>query len=170
MEIKNAFLSMILLFLLKRTIFKTNNMKRLLSLLVVFCVVLFCGTAIGQNTEKNTNDKKGGFSVGGYDQTRKAKAPTRSVNINEEADNAEKSVEAEKANEEGVKAEAPVPSMEAKEAPASARPKEKENGKPVNAYGHNKGKSGGKDLGKPRSGDAKSMQKPKDDPKPAHKQ
>jgi len=70
---------MILLFLLTLTLFKTNNMKRIFALLVVFCVVLLCGTAIGQNTEKSTNDKKGGFSVGGYDQTRKAKAPTRSV-------------------------------------------------------------------------------------------
>jgi hypothetical protein len=154
MEIKNTFLSLILLFLLTRTIFKTNDMKKLFALLVVFCVVLFCGTAKGQNTEKSKNDKKGGFSVGGYDQTRKAKAPTRSVNINEDAEKAEKSVEAEKSNEEGVKAMAPAPVMEAKEAPASAKPKVKE-----------KGKTAGKVSGQRHPVNTKSTQKPKVDPK-----
>lgn len=142
-------------------------MKKVFALLVVFCVVLFCGTAIGQNTEKSKNDKKGGFSVGGYDQSRKAKAPSRSINIPEETEKAEKSVEAEKSNEDVEKAMAPAPSpaMEAKEAPASARPKEKENGKHGSTYRQNKGKPEGKNLGKPRSPDAKPVQTPKDDPK-----
>jgi hypothetical protein len=128
-------------------------MKRLFALLFVLCVVLFCGTAIGQSTEKNTKDKKGGFSVGGYDQTRKSKAPTRSVNMNEQVEKSEKSVEAEKSNEDVVKAEAPVPVMEAKEAPAAARPKE--NGKQGNSKSHSKSKSKGKDLVKTRSTEAK---------------
>ncbi|MGD0342563.1 MAG: hypothetical protein ABSA76_12735 [Bacteroidales bacterium] len=146
-------------------------MKKLFALLIVLCMILFCGTAMGQNTEKNTNDKKGGFSVGGYDQSRKSKAPTRSVVVNE-AEKTEKSVESEKSNEDGVKAvaPAPAPAMEAKEAPAAAKPKEIEKGKKGNAYGHNKGKTGGKDLGKTRSDDAKSKQKPKDDSKPVDKQ
>ena len=159
MEIKNAFLLMILLFLLTLTLFKTNNMKRIFALLVVFCVVLLCGTAIGLNTEKSTNDKKGGFSVGGYDQTRKAKAPTRSVNINEEADKSEKSVEAEKSNEDGAKAMAPAPVMEAKEAPASAKPKVKE-----------KGKTAGKVSNQKHPVNTKSTQKQTDNSKPVNKE
>jgi hypothetical protein len=145
---------MILLFLPTRTLFKTNNMKKLFTLLIVFCVVLFCGTATGQNTEKNKNDKKGGFSVGGYDQTRKAKAPSRSINIPEETEKAEKSVEAEKVNEDVEKAMAPAPAVEAKEAPASAKPKVKE-----------KGKTAGKASGQRHPVNTKSTQKPKDDPK-----
>ena len=120
----------------------------------MFCIVLFCGNAKGQNTEKNKNDKKGGFSVGGYDQTRKSMAPTKSVNIPEETEKAEKSMESEKSNEDVEKAMAPAPAMEAKEAPASARPKVKE-----------KGKTTGKVSGQRHPVNTKSTQKPKDDPK-----
>jgi hypothetical protein len=136
-------------------------MKRLLSLLIVFCIVLFCGTSIGQTPEKNKNDKKGGFSVGGYDQTRKAKAPTRSVNIPEETEKAEKSIEAEKANEEVEKAmaPAPAPAMEAKEAPASAKPKGKE-----------KGKTEGKVSGQKHSVNTKSKPQQTDSSKPVNKE
>jgi hypothetical protein len=134
-------------------------MKRLLSLLIVFCIVLFCGTATGQNTEKNKNDKKGGFSVGGYDQTRKSKAPTRSISIPEETEKAEKSMEMEKANEDVEKAMAPAPAMEAKEAPASARPKGKE-----------KGKTEGKVSGQKNSVNTKSKQKQTDNSKPVNKE
>lgn len=119
-------------------------MKKLFSFIVVICIVLFCGTAYGQDAAKNKNDKKGGFSVGGYDQTRKSTETTRGVVINKEVEKADKSVEAEKSNEEGVKAEAPAPApaMEAKEAPAAAPPKEKS--KPGNANNHNKGGTSGK--------------------------
>jgi hypothetical protein len=134
-------------------------MKRLLSLLIVFCIVLFCGNAIGQNTGKPKNDKKGGFSVGGYDQTRKSMAPSRSVTIPEETEKAEKSVESEKANEDVEKAMAPAPAMEAKEAPASARPK-----------GKQKSKTEGKVSGQKHSVNSKAKQKQTDNSKPVTKE
>jgi hypothetical protein len=137
-------------------------MKKIFALIVALCIVLFCGTAFGQNTEKTTNDRKGGFSVGGYDQTRKAKAPTKTRSIvNEEAEKDEKSIEADKSAEDGIKMEAPAPAAEAKEAPAAMPPKEKEKGKQGDTYAHNKGKSGGKDLEQTRSNEAKSKDKPK---------
>jgi hypothetical protein len=132
-------------------------MKKLFSFMVVICIVLFCSTAFGQDAAKSKNDKKGGFSVGGYDQTRKSTGTTRGVVINKEVEKADKAVEAEKSNEDGAKAEAPAPApaMEAKEVPAAAPPKEK--AKPGNANNHNKSGTTGK-------------QKQKSDPKPAGKQ
>jgi hypothetical protein len=145
---------------------KTTYMKRLFSFIIVLCLIIFSGSAFGQDAAKAKNDKKGGLSIGGYDQSRKSKAPTRSVVINEEAEKADKSIEAEKSEIEEEKAEAPAPApvIEAKEAPA-ARPDDKEKGKQGKTYGHNKVKSG-KDTGSTRSEDAKSKQKSKNNPKP----
>ena len=130
-------------------------MKKLFSFIVIICIVLFCSTAYGQDAAKNKNDKKGGFSVGGYDQTRKSTETTRGVVINKEVEKADKAAEAEKSNEDVEKAMAPAPAMEAKEAPAAAPSKEK--GKPGNGNNHNK-------CG------TTSKQKQKSDPKPAGKQ
>jgi hypothetical protein len=143
----------------------TIDMKKLFAFIIVISIVILTGSAFGQDATKNKNDKKGGFAVGGYDQSRKAKEPTRSIIVKEEAEKSEKDVEAEKSNEDGVKAEAPAPAMEAKEAPAAVRPKEKEKGKQGNAYDHSKGGTNGKNLGKARSSEAKSKPKPKNDSK-----
>lgn len=144
-------------------------MKKLFAFVIVICMVIFTGSAFGQGATKSKNDKKGGFAVGGYDQSRKAKEPTRSIVFKEEVEKSEKDAEAEKSNEDGVKAEAPAPAVEAKESPAAIRPKEKEKVKQGNVYGHNKGEPNGKNLGKPRSNEPKSKQKPKIDLKPAGK-
>ena len=69
-------------------------MKRLLTLLLIVCIGALSGNAFGQ--DKKTQEKKGGFSVGGYDNTRQeqqAPATKRSVVISEEAAPAEKAVE-----------------------------------------------------------------------------
>ena len=144
-------------------------MKKLFAFVIVICLVIFTGSVFGQNATKNKNDKKGGFAVGGYDQSRKAKEPTRSIVFKEEAEKSEKDVEAEKSNEDVVKAEDPAPAMEAKEAPAVVTAKEKEKGKQGNTYSYNKDKSGGKDLGHTRSGNEKSKLKQKNDSKPVVK-
>jgi hypothetical protein len=141
-------------------------MKKLFAFVIVICMVIFSGSAFGQDATKSKNDKKGGFAVGGYDQSRKAKEPTRSIVFKEEAEKSEKDAEAEKSNEDGVKAEAPAPAMEAKEAPAAIPPKEKEKGKQGNAYS-NKGATSGKVLGHTRPGNEKSKPKPILNLKPA---
>jgi hypothetical protein len=109
-------------------------MKKLLTLLLIICFGALSGNAFGQ--EKKTQDKKGGFSVGGYDNTRqegKATVTKRSVVITEEAEPAEKAVE-EAASAQPAAAPAPAPVM----APApEAKPQEESQG---NAYGKDKQK------------------------------
>jgi hypothetical protein len=106
-------------------------MKRLLTLLLIICIGALSGNAFGQ--DKKTQEKKGGFSVGGYDNTRqeeKATVTKRSVVIPEEAAPAEKAVE------EAASAQpAPAPAM----APpaAEAKPQKDDQG---NAYGKDKQK------------------------------
>ena len=140
-------------------------MKKLFAFVIVICMVIFTGSAFGQGATKSKNDKKGGFAVGGYDQSRKTNEATRSI-FKEEPVKSEKDAEAEKSNEDGVKAEAPAPAVEAKEAPAAIPPKEKEKGKQGNAYS-NKGGTSGKVLGHTRSVNEKSKPKPILNLKPA---
>jgi len=79
-------------------------MKKLFTLLLILCIGVLSGNAFGQ--DKKTQEKKGGFSVGGYDNTRQEEKSTvtkRSVVIPEEAP------PAEKAAEEAMPAPAPAP-------------------------------------------------------------
>ena len=82
-------------------------MKKIITFLLIMSVGFLSGNTFGQ--EKKTQEKKGGFSVGGYDNTRQeqqAPATKRSVVIPEEAAPAEKSVE------EAASAQpAPAPAM-----------------------------------------------------------
>lgn len=134
---------------------------------------MFAENTFGQNTKEKKSDRKGGFAVGGYDQARQSKAPTRSMEVREEADKSLKEFEAEEAKEvkeareEGVKPDVPMPTppAEANEAPvapsreATGNVKDKVNkGK---AFGKNKGGTEGKDFGQSRSNDARAKQKPK---------
>jgi len=133
-------------------------MKKLLTFLLILCIGAISGNAFGQ--EKKTKDKKGGFAVGGYDNTRqeeKATVTKRSVVIPEEE------APAEKAAEEAKPAPAPEPAPAvAPPAPpaAEAKPQKDAQG---NAYGKDKDGLEGKDFGQARSQDAKDKQKPKKD-------
>jgi hypothetical protein len=114
-------------------------MKKYLTLALVICIGVLSGNAFGQ--EKKTQDKKGGFSVGGYDNTRqeeKATVTKRSVVITEEE------APAEKAAEEAMPEPAPAPAM----APPAPPPPE---AKPQE----------GKDAGQASSQDARDKQKPR---------
>jgi len=87
-------------------------MKKLLTLTLIMIFGIISGNLFGQ--EKKTQEKKGGFAVGGYDNSRQAEKPAvtkRSVIIDEEA------APAEKAAEEVMPAPAPAPAM-APNAPA----------------------------------------------------
>ena len=134
---------------------------------MILCLTMYAGTTFGQNTKEKKSDRKGGFAVGGYDQARQSKAPTRSMEVREEADKSLKDFEAEEAAEAGVKPDVlmPTPPAVANEAPVSpskeARGSVKAKGKKGNAYGRNKEGTEGKDFGQSRSDDAKSKQKPK---------
>jgi hypothetical protein len=70
-------------------------MKKFLTLLLILCIVGIFGNAFGQ--DKKTQEKKGGFAVGGYDNTRQEKSTVtkRSVDIPAEAAPAEKAMEVE---------------------------------------------------------------------------
>jgi len=131
-------------------------MKRIFTVMIIVCLGVLTSSAFGQQ-DKNTKDKKGGFSVGGYDNTRQEKETTvtkRSVVISDEAAPEQKAMEVE---------EAPKPAPVAAPAPAQAPPaadkQQKEN--QGNAYGKNKEGQEGKDFGQARSGDAKEKQKAK---------
>ncbi len=71
-------------------------MKRFLILALVLCVGAFSGYVSGQQKDTQKNEKKGGFAVGGYDaakQQQTQEVKKRSVNLNEEAEAAEKAAE-----------------------------------------------------------------------------
>ena len=124
-------------------------MKKLLTLTLIMIFGIISGNIFGQ--EKKTQEKKGGFAVGGYDNSRQAEKPAvtkRSVIIDEEA------APAEKAAEEVMPAPAPAPAPSA----AEAKPQKDAQG---NAYGKDKDGLEGKDFGQARSQDAKAKQKPK---------
>ncbi len=95
-------------------------MKKLLSLILILCTGSLISISFGQ--DKKTQEKKGGFAVGGYDNTRQeqqAPVTKRSVIITEEAAPAEKS--AEEAMPEPAAAPAPAKAPQAP-APAMAPP------------------------------------------------
>jgi hypothetical protein len=138
-------------------------MKKFFAFVFVMCIVMFSGNVFGQDAAKNKNDKKGGFSAGGFDQSRKSKAPTRSIEINKEVEKSDKSIYMEKSAEDTLKVAAP--------APAAAEPKEgvKEKDKQGNAYSNIKNNPG-KDNGHSDAKDAKSKEKPKNKTKPGKEQ
>jgi len=103
-------------------------MKKLLTLSVILCFAALSGNAYSQ--EKKTQDKKGGFAVGGYDNTRqeeKATVTKRSVVITDEE------APAEKAAEEAIPESAPAMAPPAPE----AKPQKEDQG---NVYGKDKEK------------------------------
>jgi hypothetical protein len=109
-------------------------MKKLMTLLLVICMGALYTNVSGQQTQTKKNEKKGGFAVGGYDQTKSpAKPAKRGIDIPEEA------------------ADVPAPVMEAKEA-------KEDKG---NAYGQDKQGPGGKEFGQAKSQSAKEKQKAK---------
>ncbi|MCX6328503.1 MAG: hypothetical protein NTZ85_03165 [Bacteroidia bacterium] len=68
-------------------------MKKLLTLVLILCIGIISGNAFGQDKKKQ-EERKGGFAVGGFDNTRQDKAVKRSVEVSEEAAPAEKAAEA----------------------------------------------------------------------------
>ncbi len=129
-------------------------MKKLLILVLILGIGGFSGIAFGQENKTKEKDRKGGFAVGGYDNTRQEKdkvVTKRSVELPADDQQAEKAAEVEKAPTPGP-AEAPtLPAGEAK-------PQKEDKS---NAYGKNKDGLEGKEFGQSRSGDAKSKQKAK---------
>jgi hypothetical protein len=129
-------------------------MKKLLILVLILGVAGFSGKAFGQETKDKEKERRGGFAVGGYDNTRQQsdKAVTkRSVQLPAEELPAEKAAEAEK-----VPA---APPSQVPVAPADeAKPQKDDKG---NAYGQNKGGLEGKEFGQARSEGAKDKQKSK---------
>jgi nucleoside-diphosphate-sugar epimerase len=129
-------------------------MKKLFILILILGVTGFSGKAFGQQTKEKEVEKRGGFAVGGYDNTRQQsdKAVTkRSVQLPAEELPAEKAVEAEK-----------VPTAPPSQVPVSpadeAKPQKDDKG---NAYGQNKDGLEGKEFGQARSEGAKNKQKSK---------
>lgn len=123
-------------------------MKKILTILLIMFLGGISGTAFGQ--EKAPKEKKGGFAVGGYDNTRQEEKSTvtkRSVVIPEEE------APAEKAAEEAMPSQAPP-------APPVYEEKTRKDAQ-GNAYGKDKQGLEGKDFGQARSDDAKAKQKPK---------
>jgi hypothetical protein len=122
-------------------------MKKLLTLVLIICIGGICSNAFGQETK--TKNKKSGFAVGGYDNTRQEKEQVtkRSIEIPEDAEKEDKAMEVEQ--------EAPpVPAQ----APSEAKAQEENTG---NAYGKNKDGLEGKDFGQTGSQNAKDNQRPK---------
>ncbi len=91
-------------------------MKKLFVIWLILGLAVFTGRAFGQDTQKNDDNRKGGFAVGGYDQSRKAAATKKSVQLR----GIEKETETDKAAEEGVKQNAPMPETKPLPAPAPA--------------------------------------------------
>lgn len=119
-------------------------------------IVALSSTAFGQQ-DKKTKEKKGGFEVGGYDNSRQEEKSTvtkRSVEIPAEAEPAPAN---EPAPESAVKQ---MEEMSGKSVPAqpAAKPQKEDQG---NAYGKDKQGTEGKEFGQARSQDAKDKQKPK---------
>jgi len=109
-------------------------MKKSLVLLLLFCFAIFSAKTYGQETKEK--ERKGGFAVGGYDNTRQQQdkvVTKRSVELPAEEEQAEKAAEPEK-----------VPAAN------EAKPQEGDKG---NAYG--------KEFGQTRSQQAKAKTKVK---------
>ncbi len=116
-------------------------MKKIMVLVLMLGICLFSGKAFGQESKEKEKekDRKGGYAVGGYDNTRQEQdkvVTKRSVNLPVEGEQAEKAVE--------------------------AAPQKEDKG---NAYGTDKDGLEGKEFGQARSGDAKSKQKAKKEKK-----
>jgi len=129
-------------------------MKKLFILILIFGVAGFSGKSFGQQTKEKETEKRGGFAVGGYDNTRQQSdkpVTKRSVQLPDDELPAEKAAEAEKAPAAAPSQVPPPPADEAK-------PKKDDKG---NAYGQNKEGLEGKEFGQARSDAAKNKQKPK---------
>jgi hypothetical protein len=129
-------------------------MKKLLIFALILGIGGFFANAFGQ--ENKTQDRKGGYAVGGYDNTRQEKdkvVTKRSVELPAESEPVEKAEEAEKAPA--------APAAPAAVPPADqAKPQKEDQG---NAYGKNKENLEGKESGQNQSENAKSKQKAKNE-------
>lgn len=117
-------------------------MKKSLVLLLLFCFAVFSANTFGQETKEK--ERKGGFAVGGYDNSRQQQdkvVTKRSVELPAEEGEAEKAAAPEK-----------VPAENA------AKPQEGEKG---NAYGKDKDGLEGREFGQTRAEQAKSKNKVK---------
>ncbi len=117
-------------------------MKKSLVLLLLFCFAVFSANSYGQETKEK--ERKGGFAVGGYDNSRQQQdnvVTKRSVELPAEEGEAEKAAEPEKAPAGNV-----------------AKPQEGEKG---NAYGKDKDGLEGREFGQNRSQQAKARTKAK---------
>jgi hypothetical protein len=135
------------------------RMKKLITLVLVICIGALYANVSGQQAETKKNEKKGGFAVGGYDQTKTpAKPAKRGIDIPEEA------------------AGVPAPAMEAKEAkdmdvakegqePVEVMKAEKPKENNGNAYGQDNRGPEKKEIGQERSPAAKEKQKARKNPK-----
>ena len=113
-------------------------MKKLLILVLIFGIGVISGKTFGQETKEKEKERKGGFAVGGYDNTRQEqdKAVTkRSVSLPAEGEQAEKAAEVEK-EPAAIPAQAPAP----QEAESITQKEDK-----GNAYGKEKAKKEKKD-------------------------
>lgn len=115
-------------------------MKKTSVLLLLFCFTVFSAVTYGQETKEK--ERKGGFAVGGYDNSRQQQdkvVTKRSVELPAEEAEADKAAEPEKAPAGNV-----------------AKPQEGEKG---NAYGKDKDGLEGKEFGQARSQQAKNKNK-----------
>ena len=131
-------------------------MKRLVILSLIIGFGCISGKVCSQETKSQgtkEQDRRGGFAVGGYDNTRTERK--RSVPMPPAEEQAEKAAEAENAAVT-IPAQEPAPAPAQK--PAEAKPEKDAAG---NAYGKDKEGLEGKDFGQARAQDAKNKQKAK---------
>lgn len=131
-------------------------MKKLVILSLIIGMGCISGKLYSQETKSQgtkEQDRRGGFAVGGYDNTRTERK--RSVPMPPAEERAEKAAEVENAAVT-IPAQEPAPAETPK--PAEAKPEKDAAG---NAYGQDKGGLEGKDFGQARARDAKDKQKDK---------
>ncbi|MCU0457326.1 MAG: hypothetical protein MUE74_13595 [Bacteroidales bacterium] len=131
-------------------------MKKLVILSLFIGLGCISGKVCGQEAKTQgtkEQDRRGGFAVGGYDNTRTERK--RSVPLPPAEEQAEKAADVEKAA-------VTIPAQEAAPAPV-AKPTEANPEKDAagNAYGKDKGGLEGKEFGQTRAQDAKDKQKAK---------
>ena len=135
---------------------KVSGMKKIVTMVLILCLGAFFIQLSGQQANTQKNEKKGGFAVGGGDNTRQQEVKKRSIDLDEEVEASEKA-------EEAVPA-LPVPPVQATVPQDTARAG-RDNAAQGNAYGQDKGGLEGKDFGQARSQAAREKQKAKKIPK-----
>lgn len=133
-------------------------MKKLLTMVLVLCLGASFTNVFGQQTDGGKNEKKGGFTVGGYNNAKQMEVKKRSIEINEQAEKTEKSEDAAVPPPPPPPAQAPLPdSVPAPEKGKKVMDKDSQG----NTYSKDKGGLEEKDFSQARLQSAKEKQKAK---------